>query len=482
MTMKCYRLTRVGVVVAAAIALGLSAAPPASATISGLTGTSFNLTAGVGELSMPDGPTVVFWGFGADGAVPQYPGPTLIVPEDTLITINVTNTLDEPVSLVFPGLVPAIQPAPVFVGGVRAGLRSLTYEVPPGGGPIAYQFTAPDPGTYIYKSSTNMAKQVYMGLAGAIVVRPADYAETGAANTELSHAQLTRHAYGAVGDATGTSTSYQREYLLVETEIDPNINFAIENGMEPDFTAWHPVYWMFNGRCFPDTVLPDGVPWLPHQPYGALNAVHPGETALVRMVNLGRDPHPFHPHGNHIRLIAHDGNVLQTAVSAGVDLSQMVYTHSYQPGQTYDGLWEWDGRDMGWDIYGDRVHDCIDNVNNATGAPGADGFGDPYPLSDPFAATPSYPYEDCGADSHNVAIPVDFPNELSLTFGGFYSGSPYMGAAGALPPGEGGLNPYSGYFFVWHSHAEQELTNNDIFIGGMLTQMVVLPFDAPISY
>jgi len=49
--------------------------------------------------------------------------------------------------------------------------------------------------------------------------------------------------------------------------------------------------------------------WLPAQPYGALAAVHPGETALVRLVNLGRDPHPFHSHGNHMRIIAHNGVV-----------------------------------------------------------------------------------------------------------------------------------------------------------------------------
>ena len=50
-----------------------------------------------------------------------------------------------------------------------------------------------------------------------------------------------------------------------------------------------------------------------------------------------------------------------------------------------------------------------------------------------------------------------------------------MGAAGALPPGEGGLNPNSGYTFMWHSHTEKELTNNDIFPGGMLTMLIVEP-------
>ena len=46
---------------------------------------------------------------------------------------------------------------------------------------------------------------------------------------------------------------------------------------------------------------------------------------------------------------------------------------------------------------------------------------------------------------------------------------------GSLPPGEGGLNPWGGFTFMWHSHTERELTNNDIYPGGMLTIMVILP-------
>ncbi len=60
-------------------------------------------------------------------------------------------------------------------------------------------------------------------------------------------------------------------------------------------------------------------------------------------------------------------------------------------------------------------------------------------------------------------------------------GQPVHGRLGEpLPPGEGGLNPYGGFFFMWHSHAEKELTNYDIFPGGMLTMMVVEPPGTPI--
>ena len=73
-------------------------------------------------------------------------------------------------------------------------------------------------------------------------------------------------------------------------------------------------------------------------------------------------------------------------------------------------------------------------------------------------------------------MPVLLPAQQDLTFGQFYSGGPFLGAAGTLPPGEGGFNPTAGYFYMWHSHNEKELTNNDIFPGGMLTMFLVVPY------
>jgi hypothetical protein len=68
---------------------------------------------------------------------------------------------------------------------------------------------------------------------------------------------------------------------------------------------------------------------------------------------------------------------------------------------------------------------------------------------------------------------VALPHQQDLTFGQFYSGSPFLGALGSLPPGEGGFNPNGGFLFMWHSHSEKEIVNNDIFPGGMLTMMFV---------
>jgi hypothetical protein len=96
------------------------------------------------------------------------------------------------------------------------------------------------------------------------------------------------------------------------------------------------------------------------------------------------------------------------------------------------------------------------------------------------AAASRTPNED--PESHCRALPVKLPEQQSLTFGGLWSGSPYLEKLAALPPLQGGLNPGGGYSFMWHSHTERELTNDDIFPGGMMTMMIIegpgVPLDA----
>jgi FtsP/CotA-like multicopper oxidase with cupredoxin domain len=168
----------------------------------------------------------------------------------------------------------------------------------------------------------------------------------------------------------------------------------------------------------------------------------------MRVINAGQDLHPFHHHGNNATVIARDGRMLESAPGTGPDIGVSDFTIKTVPGQTYDALFEWTGKGLGWDMYGH--------------APG-----------DPMEAN-EY------AGDHGRPFPVVLPNQTDLTFGGFYSGSPYLGVFGALPPGQGGLNLNAGYFFMWHSHTEVELTNNDIFPGGMMTMLIVEPNGVPI--
>jgi len=195
--------------------------------------------------------------------------------------------------------------------------------------------------------------------------------------------------------------------------------------------------------------------------------MHPGERLLMRVVSAGRDLHPFHHHGNHARVIAKDGRLLSSDGSEP-DLATEVFTIKAVPGQTVDAIFTWTGKGLNWDIYGTPAdgrpaHDCIDG----------DGDG----LADPENPA-NNPYEYCA--DHGKPFPVILPETQNLVFGGWYGGSPFMGTPGALPPGEGGLNPNGGFSYMWHSHTEKELTNFDIFPGGMLTMLIIEPWGVDI--
>jgi hypothetical protein len=410
------------------------------AVINGLTGTSFNFTAKADHVSTGEGNSVYFWGYANGTGRAQYPGPTLIVNQGDTVTINLANELSMPVSIVFPG-----QPGVTATGGAN-GL--LTMEAPLAGS-VLYTFTATHAGTYLYHSGTMPELQVEMGLFGAIIVRPNGF--------NPSAPEAYNHE----------DSSYDHEVLYLMSEMDSRIHNVVEfQGVaaleNTDYLYdYFPNYWFFNGRNFPDTLVGAGVPWLPTQPYNCIALMHPGEKVLKRIIGVGRDLHPHHPHGNHVQIIARYGRLLESAPGSGPDLSKKEYTVQSVPGETVDAIFTWSGKGMGWDIYGTGPgfeHECND------------GNGDDFDDN-----TTEY------CPDHGKPIPVILPEAQDLGFGGLYSGSPYLGFLGFLPPGEGGLNPFGAFTFPWHSHAEKEIINNDIFIGGMVTFVLVVPSDVPIQ-
>ena len=426
---------------------------------------TFILTAKHDFVSTSDGGSHYAWGysFGADLPM-QYPGPTLLVRQGDTVKIVLNNTLPVPVSIVLPGM------QGVTASGGNAGL--LTREAP--AVPLAdndivagptYTFVADKAGTYLYHSGTNADLQVEMGLVGALIVRPTGYLF----GTTGSHPN--RKAYEQPG------TNYDRENLFLLSEIDPAIHWQVYTQVFSnlpvmvDTTSIKPSMWFINGRNGPDTLLDDHVDWLPTQPYNALPRMHPGERLLMRVVNAGRDLHPFHHHGNHAYPVARDGRVLSSIspsnpayLTTAPDLSSPDFTVRSVPGQTMDLIFEWTGKMIGFDIYGTTA------INPHVCSPYATG---PYAGHHSVATDKNY-LEWC--DDHNKPIPVIIPSQLDLSFGESWSGTPYLGLVGALPQGHPGLNTTGGYFHMWHSHTERELTTDDIFPGGMMTMLIVEPW------
>jgi FtsP/CotA-like multicopper oxidase with cupredoxin domain len=415
------RTRRLGLVAALVVASALTlqaraGAIPANAPKTGLVCTNgnlsgntrtFNLVANSGSIETPDGNSVFMWSYAnadaPDNGVFQSPGPYLCANEGEDVAVNLSNTLGEPVSIVFPG-----QDAAVSATGGSPGL--LTTEASANGGTVSYAFNAGHPGTYIYESGSDPAKQVEMGLYGALVIRPA----------------------GAADQAYGSNTQFDpnREYVLLLADIDPALHHAVETGQTYDLNARRDRYYTINGRSFPDTIQDNNSVLLPHQPYGAMVRIQPNRPstpanpyanrpALVRLLNVGLDNHPFHPHGNHTTQIAQDGRPVARTEHFGETIGA---------GQTEDFLLRWDDADH-WD-----------------------------PVANP--------------------LPVTQPNYRNLTFkdgNTFYSGSPYLGYKGTLPTGTTQQNVCGEWYFPWHSHALNEFTNFDEGFGGMGTLLRVDP-------
>lgn len=441
----------------------------AQARIDGVTGQSFSLTAKSGKVTTADGSGLFFWGYANGAGVVQYPGPTMIVTEDQPVTVILANQLNTPVSIVFPG-------QNVTATGGVPGL--LTREVLPGGTPVTYTFTPTVPGTYLYHSGTETDLQVEMGLVGAMIVRPA----VNAAMTGCDPANPLRTMATAYGDCR---SAYDYEFLFLLTEMSPRIHELLEVGRRKEVktTESFPFSWFINGRGAPDTLAPAGASWLPNQPYNCFPQATPADRILLRVIGAGRDNHPFHLHGNNVDLIARDGRLLESLpggaskpAEAGVvpDLSVSNFTINVQPGATYDSIFAWTGRELGWDIYGHQQD--IDNppTGNFPGAEDVD-----HNRNGIFESVTPQPNEYLA--DHGKKFPVILPDIKDLAFGQFYSGSPFLGSAGALPPGEGGFNPQAGFAFMWHSHTEKELTNNNVFPGGLMTMFIVLPPGTPVE-
>jgi FtsP/CotA-like multicopper oxidase with cupredoxin domain len=370
---------------------------------------TFSLKTATGQITTPDGNGVFMWGYTTDPGSFQMPGPVLCVTEGDHVTVSLTNNLAEPVSIVFPGQAGVAATA----GGSCPTPDDCLFavEAAASGGAVTYEFDALEPGTYLYESGTSPQKQVQMGLYGALIVRPALGEE---------------YAYN------DPQTRFSEEHLVLLNEIDPDLHHAVEIGQPYNITNRRPGYWHVNGRSFPDTIADNGVPWLPAQPYGALVRVEPFDAddnrypVLIRYANAGMDNHPFHPHGNHLRVIARDGRLLRGP--GGEDTSFEDFTRTIGSGQAYDLLFRWDDVDP-W-ITG--------------GAP----------------------------------VPVTIPNLQNLVFKDdvtFYSGDPRLGEQGELPVGITSFNECGEFYFPWHSHALQEFTNFDEGFGGLATLLRVDP-------
>lgn len=290
--------------IVALVLLGLMVGTASAAT--------YNLCASQGTLSMPDGAIVPIWGLGLDpgGGAPcpvTVPGPQLTVPAaDDTLTVNLRNTLAEPVSLHILGQKMTTGQGPVFTTD-PSGLRrviSFTQETSPGG-TGTYTWGPPfRAGTYVLQSGTNPAKQVQMGLF-AVVKKDSGAGEV----------------YPGV--------LYDKELVIVFHDVDPAIHAAVAAGTYgPGGTITssiyrEPSYFLINGMAWPDAGL---------DPLNAATPINAGDRVLLRFVNAGLETHSPLLQGAYMTVVAEDGNKY--------NYSRERYGFELPPAKTMDAIFQ----------------------------------------------------------------------------------------------------------------------------------------------
>ena len=228
---------------------------------------------------------IPIWGWsGAPTGNPTLPGPLLVVDQGSTVDLIVHNELAAPLSLAVPGI-----PAADLTHGFDASTATTGIDAGQTG---TFTLHASRPGTFVYEAghTADGARQVAMGLAGVLIVRPADGTT----------------AYGTPASA------FVDESVVALGEIDPALN-ADPTGF--DMRGFNPRYRLVNGKAFPET---DVIP------------TDQGHRLLLRYADLGALPHAMSVLGSDQVAVARDGHPLTYPVGEVVE--------PLTPGETADTI------------------------------------------------------------------------------------------------------------------------------------------------
>ena len=192
--------------------------------------------------------------------------------------------------------------------------------------PINRQFTyfyrPHNAGTYMYHCHFEDVEHVQMGMTSIVFVRPAS-------NPNWAY--------------DDSSTAYDRHFAILLDEIWSNFHDGDRDIQETIPTDYDPQWFTLNGRCYPQTVLPNDDPSLdpslriltsnanngddePSQPVSALIQVNPGERVLLRLANLGYQQHAMDLPGIPMQVIGQDATFLGPNTAFGVTYNDRRYT------------------------------------------------------------------------------------------------------------------------------------------------------------
>ena len=343
--------------------------------------TTVNLTAQRATATLPDGRSVPMWQFcgttgpnadttasigtatGPGTACGAWaPGPTITVPAGDTLTINLTNTLPVPTSIVVLGQLggglgtPQTMPSPAhpgqdfttFVGNASASprftpptqgqrVKSFGSEIAgatttgPGSGALTWANLKP--GTYIYETGTLPSLQAPMGLYGLLIVTTAPVPVGSSTAFIAGNAYPNSGAVCTSAPSTGPwpAPCYDSDAALLFSEIDPVQNAQVDAAAQagtsmvanlrwddpncatagtnpaggnvcfPAAVNYTPIYFLINGQGFDATN--------PTLSTYAVGANYSSGNVLLRLANAGLRTHIPAVVGLTMSLVGEDGNL-----------------------------------------------------------------------------------------------------------------------------------------------------------------------------
>lgn len=219
---------------------------------------------------------------------------------------------------------------------------------------FTYYYHPRDPGTYMYHCHYEDVEHVQMGMVGIIFVRPAQ----NQGNTTLGIAKG-KYAYNdMIADHNDyRSTYYDREFSLFLNELNAEAHYDDAHIQLFDWSEYKPDFWLMNGRCYPDTLLPNLDPLkdytnaatpvpagisradaerLKYQPLSSLITANAGDKVLLRFVNLGYEQHDMTLAGIPMRVVGRDAVYMK-----GRDGTSTIFTTNdvyIGPGESHDAI------------------------------------------------------------------------------------------------------------------------------------------------
>jgi FtsP/CotA-like multicopper oxidase with cupredoxin domain len=182
---------------------------------------------------------------------------------------------------------------------------------------LTYFYRPHREGTYMYHCHFEDVEHVHMGMTGVVYVTPTQ--------DGTSIGGFSKFAYN---DGNSGTTGYNRHFALLLNEVWAKFHDGDRDIQESIPTDYDPQWFVINGRCYPQTVLPNDHPSLPDsqriatpnpnfndvpdhsQPNSSLIQVQSHDRALLRLANLGYQQHAMQLPGIPMHVVGQDASWL----------------------------------------------------------------------------------------------------------------------------------------------------------------------------